>query len=135
MNEATRLYNPDTLAKPVGYTHVTVPALGPLAFISGQIALDRQGNVVGAGDLRAQTIQVFENLRHALAAVGATFADVVKLTYFLTDMTQMPIVREVRGEYLDLAKPPASTAVGVTGLARPELMIEIEAIAVLPHGV
>ena len=131
MDTTPRFVNPPSMATPTGYTHVAV-ATGPLAFISGQIALDGQGDIVGIGDFRAQTEQVFANLQLALEAVGAGFEHVVKLTIFVTDMTQMPIVREVRNRYVDTSRPPASTAVEISRLAREELMVEIEAVATVP---
>ena len=130
-----RFLNPDTLSKPPGYTHV-VDMAGParIIYIAGQLALDRSGKMVGVGDFRAQAIQVFENLKSALAAVGASFNDVVKTNTYVLDMSHRPILREVRDSYLNKAAPPASTLVGVTALAYPEALIEIEAIALLPAG-
>ena len=130
-----RFLNPDTLSKPPGYTHV-VDMAGParIIYIAGQLALDRSGKMVGVGDFRAQAIQVFENLKSALAAVGASFNDVVKTNTYVLDMAHRPILREVRETYLNKAAPPASTLVGVTALAYPEALIEIEAIALLPAG-
>jgi enamine deaminase RidA (YjgF/YER057c/UK114 family) len=80
----------------------------------------------------AQARQVFENLRGCLAAAGASFADVIKLTYFLTDVAQLPVIRGVRDQYVDTAAPPASTAVAVAALFRPEFLVEIEALALVP---
>ena len=122
--------NPAELTKPTGYTHVVKSAPGTTIYISGQIAFDRDGRVVGVGDFRAQTVQVFENLKAALAACGATFADVVKVTTFVTDMKNAPTLREVRAGYFG-PNPPAGTLVQVSGLVIPELMIEIEAVAVV----
>jgi enamine deaminase RidA (YjgF/YER057c/UK114 family) len=121
--------NPDALSKPTGYSHVVTVTGGKPVFIAGQVSLDRQGNVVGVGDLKAQARQVYENLKTALAAAGATFKDVTKITTFLTRIDRIAEVREVRAAYFQGAEPPASTTVGVTGLARPELLIEIEAVA------
>src|SRR5215510_7966942 len=106
--------NPTELTKPTGYTHVVKSAPGSTTYISGQIAFDKDGKVVGAGDFRAQTVQVFENLKAALAACGATFADVVKVTTFVTDMKNAPILREVRTEYFG-KQPPAGTLVQIAG--------------------
>jgi enamine deaminase RidA (YjgF/YER057c/UK114 family) len=94
------------------------------------VALDETGKLVGPGDPEAQARQVFANLGRALAAAGASFADVVKLNYYLTDITLLPAVRAIRDEYVDTAGPPASTAVQVSALAGPEFMIEIEAWAI-----
>ena len=135
MTSKPRFLNPDALSKPPGYTHV-VDMAGParIIYIAGQLALDRSGKMGGAGDFRAQAIQVFENLKSALAAVGASFNDVVKTNTYVLDMAHRPILREVRETYLNKAAPPASTLVGVTALAYPEALIEIEAIALLPAG-
>jgi enamine deaminase RidA (YjgF/YER057c/UK114 family) len=129
---AGRYVNPPGLVKPSGYTHVVVAAEGRTACIADRVAFDSTGRVVGAGDFRAQTEQVFANLRRALSSVGASFGDVVKTTTYLTDAAQGALVREVRAKYFDPTRPPANTLVPVPALARPELMIEIEAVAVLP---
>jgi 2-iminobutanoate/2-iminopropanoate deaminase len=123
--------NPPTLSKPTGYTHI-VEVTGPAktVYISGQIAYDKDGRVVGAGDMKAQAEQVFKNLQAALTAAGATFSDVVKMNTYITDMDKAPAVREVRARYFG-ETTPASTFVQVAGLVRPELMLEIEVIAVV----
>jgi enamine deaminase RidA (YjgF/YER057c/UK114 family) len=120
---------PDGLAPGPGYSHA-VTGRGRWVAIAGQIALDGAGNLVGSGDPEAQTRQVFANLDRALAAAGASFTDVIKLNFYLTDMAMLPVVRAIRSEYLDAARPPAATAVQVSALAMPGLMIEIEAWAV-----
>jgi 2-iminobutanoate/2-iminopropanoate deaminase len=124
--------NPPTLSKPTGYTHIVeVNGPGKTIYVSGQIALDKDGKVVGAGDMKAQAEQVFKNLQAALDAAGAKFSDVVKMNTYITDMEQAPAVREVRARYFgDTA--PASTLVQVMHLARPEFMLEIEVIAAVP---
>ena len=126
--------NPPTLSTPTGYTHVVeVSGATRTVYISGQIALDQAGNLVGQGDMKAQAEQVFKNLQAALSAAGAKFTDVVKMTTFVTDMQLAPAVREVRARYFGAATP-ASTLVQVVHLARPELMIEVEVIAAVPEG-
>ena len=126
-----RYTNPPTIAHPTGYTHI-VEATGARTFyISGQVALDASGAIVGQDDMRAQAQQVFANLHAALQAVGASFSNVAKLTYFIVDMTQMPVVREVRDQFIQPEQLPASTAVEVRRLAREEFLLEIEAVAVL----
>lgn len=121
--------NPPTLSTPTGYTHV-VEVTGPVKtiYIAGQIAFDKEGKIVGAGDMKAQTEQVFKNLEAALAAAGAKFSDVVKMNTYVTDISQAPVLREVRARYFG-STVPASTLVQVVALARPGLMIEIEVIA------
>jgi reactive intermediate/imine deaminase len=126
-----RFLNPPELAPAPGYTQVVEVTGGRTIYVSGQIAMDRSGEVVGEGDLKAQTRQVFENLKAALAAAEAGFGDVVKLSYYLTDISQIAAVRGVRDEYVDTGNPPASTAVEVRRLFRKELLIEVEAVAVV----
>ncbi|MCP2013148.1 reactive intermediate/imine deaminase [Deinococcus sp. HSC-46F16] len=115
-----------------GYSHLAEVRGGRTVYLSGQIAVNAQGEVVGAGDFTAQARQVFENFQLALAEVGLTFGHVVKLTLFLTDMAHLPQLRAVRDELIDLAQPPASSAVQVAALVRPELLVEVEAIAAAP---
>ena len=126
--------NPDTVAAPVGtYSQAVRVETGDAVWIhvSGQIAIDREGNLVGPGDLRAQTRQVFENLRAILEAHGATFADVVKIGTYLTTLDDLAGMREVRSDYLT-SEPPASTAVQVVALVVPDALIEIDLVAVVP---
>jgi enamine deaminase RidA (YjgF/YER057c/UK114 family) len=123
--------NPETIHPPFGYTHVVEVTAGRPVYIAGQIALDRSGALVGPGDVGAQARQVFDNLQAALASVGAAFDQVVKLTFYLLDVGQLPAVREVRDRYVNTAQPPASTAVEVRRLARDDLLIEVEAIAII----
>lgn len=120
---------PEGLAAGPGYSHVAT-GRGRLVITAGQVALDSSGEIVGAGDTAAQAQQVFENLRLALAAAGASFNDVVKLTYYLVDTNDLPQVRQVRDQYINRERPPASTAVQVAALFRPEMRIEVEAIAI-----
>ena len=126
--------NPPALSTPTGYTHI-VEVTGPAktVYISGQIAYDKDGKVVGAGDMKGQAEQVFKNLQAALDAAGAKFSDVVKMNTYVTDMDKAPAVREVRARYFG-DTTPASTLVQVVHLARPELMLEIEVIAVVAAG-
>ena len=105
---------------------------GRTAYIAGQVAFDSTGKVVGAGDFQAQAEQVFANLRRALTSVGASFRDVMKTTTFLTDLKNLPALRDTRARYFDAAHPPANTLVPVTTLARPDLLLEIEAVVDLP---
>jgi enamine deaminase RidA (YjgF/YER057c/UK114 family) len=123
--------NPEGMHRPTGYTHVVEVTAGRPVYISGQVALDGAGELVGPGDVAAQARQVFENLQAALGSVGAGFEQVVKLTVYLVDATQMPAVREVRDRYVDTARPPASTAVEVRRLVRDDLLVEVEAVAIL----
>lgn len=125
------LINPEGLPPTNGYSHA-VSFTGPLVVISGQVPMDADGNVVGADDPRAQTRQVFHNLRGALAAAGSDLAHVVKLTVFLTSMGDLADFRGVRDEFIDARRPPASSLVQVSGLVHPAFRIEIEALATVP---
>lgn len=125
-----RHVNPPGLSTPTGYTHVVAPQRGRLVFIAGQVAADRSGTVVGKGDFRAQVKQVFENLKVAAEAAGGTMADIAKINVYATDLSQLAAMREVRAQYFT-GPPPASTLVQVVALARPEYLIEIEAILVV----
>jgi enamine deaminase RidA (YjgF/YER057c/UK114 family)/quinol monooxygenase YgiN len=122
--------NPPGLSTPTGYSHVVTARGGRTIYIAGQVALDAKGQVVGKGDLAAQTRQVFENLGTALNAAGATFANVVKANTYMRDASQVAVLREIRSKYFtrDL---PASTLIEVPRLANPDFLIEIEVIAVV----
>jgi enamine deaminase RidA (YjgF/YER057c/UK114 family) len=125
--------NPSGVSQPTGYTHVVRADGSRTVYISGQVAVNSGGEVIGRGDLSRQADQVFENLRTCLMSVGAGFQDVVKLTTYVVNFRpeDRAIVAAARQKHLPAVNPPASTLVGVQALARPELMIEIEAIAVL----
>jgi enamine deaminase RidA (YjgF/YER057c/UK114 family) len=130
-----RFINPSTMSKPPGYTHV-VEATGPgrIVYIAGQLGLTLDGKLAGPpGDFRAQATQAFENLKNALAAVGAGFEHVVKLNNYLVDMAHLGIFREVRDKFIDTSAPPASTTIAISTLARPGALLEVELVAVVPH--
>lgn len=130
MSELTRIPAPDGVAPSAQYSHVVL-GTGRFVAVSGQLALDEDGKLVGEGDPAVQARQVFENLRRCLAAAGATFDDVVKLTYFVTDMAHLPAIREARAAHIPDDRLPASSAVQVASLVRPEFLIEVEAFAVI----
>jgi reactive intermediate/imine deaminase len=122
-------YRVDGLPEPFSHYTDAVRA-GDLLFVSGCVALDADGNLVGEGDVVAQTRQVFENIGLCLTAAGASFADVVKVTTFLMNIDDRPAVNEVRKQVFGAAKP-ASTLVEVSALVLPEFLIEVEAVAVV----
>jgi 2-iminobutanoate/2-iminopropanoate deaminase len=125
-----RFLNPPSLPASRGYTQVVdVPPGHRLVYLSGQVPLDSTGALRGGSDFRSQAKQVFENLRSGLAAVGADFNDVVKLNFYVTDVRNLPALREVRDRYVNVAAPPASTLVQVSGLFRDDVLLEVEAIA------
>jgi len=124
--------NPPELGAPPGYSQIVEIAAGRIVFISGQTAVDADGNVVGKNDFAAQAAQVFHNLSLALLARGCTAANLVKLTVFLTDMNNLGAYREVRNRFFATVTPPAApavTLVEVSKLYGLDFMIEIEAIA------
>ena len=129
----TRFINPSTLPSTPGYTHVVEITHGRTIFISGQVALNSSGEIVGQQDFRAQTQQVFENLKAALEAVAADFTHVIKLNIYVVDISQIQTLREIRDRYVNTQHPPASTLVEVRKLAHEDFLIEIEAVAHLPE--
>ncbi len=124
--------NPSSLPTPHGYTHIVVTK-SKLAYISGQVALNSKGELVGSGDFRAQAKQAFENLQTALASVGARSDQIIKLNYYVVglDHNKVLALREVRDQYIDKEHPPASTLLGVQALFREDCLIEIDAIVAL----
>jgi 2-iminobutanoate/2-iminopropanoate deaminase len=127
-----RFINPKSLPAPRGYTHVVeVPAGARLLYLSGQVPLDKDGNLVGAGDFRRQAEQVFRNLGLALAEAGASFADVVKLDYYVRDVSHLSELRAIRDQHVNIKAPPASTLVEVSRLFRDDVMLEVDAIAAI----
>jgi enamine deaminase RidA (YjgF/YER057c/UK114 family) len=135
LSAQTEFLKPEGLAPANGYSHVVVAKPGKLVFIAGQVANDKQGKVVGKDDLKAQAVQVFANLKTALAAAGATFDDVVKITWYVKSYKPefLPTLREVRNAYVNKDKPPASTLVGVAALFQDDYLLEVDAIAVVPE--
>lgn len=125
-----REYRIQGLAEPISHYTDAVVA-GELLFISGLVAVDRNGELVGGDDVAAQARQVFENMRAVLAAAGCGFEDVVKVTVYLTDVDDRPKINPVRQEVFGDARP-ASTLVEVSRLAVPGAKVEIEAVALIP---
>lgn len=124
--------NPPGLYDPPGYTHVVEVSGGRTVYIAGQVATDAQGNLVGENDFRAQLKQVLENIGIALQSVGGDFPNIVKINIYVTDMSNIQAIRDVRDDYFDIENPPASTLVEVSKLANANYLLEIEAVAVLP---
>ena len=125
-----QIINPAGMAPPSGYSYAVKKAGTPV-FISGQVALDGAGKLVGDGDAAAQTEQVFQNLRTVVEACGGTMADIVKITVFVTDPAYRPAVAAARQKHFADGDYPASTYLVVAALAVPQLLVEIEAVAVL----
>jgi len=128
------IFSPATMPPPVGYSHVAKVNKGTLIYLAGQVSSDATGKLVGEGDFEAQAEQVFRNLKLGLEAAGATMADIVKMNVYIVaevDQSEVPKLRAVRDRYVNTAKPPASTLLFVTRLARPGWLIEIEAVAAI----
>lgn len=128
MSDASPAFaSPPDLPAPAGYSHVvTIPA-GRLVWTSGQVGIAADGSVPSGCE--AQTQLVFENVGRALAAAGAGWHDVVKLTFYVVSVDELEIIRAVRDEYVNTGAPPTSSLVQVAGLFRPDLLIEVEAVA------
>ncbi|GAA1135948.1 enamine deaminase RidA (YjgF/YER057c/UK114 family) [Kitasatospora gansuensis] len=133
MSQLVRIGDPAGVAPSGRYSHVVVGS-GRQVFVSGQVAFDEQGKLVGEGDALAQARQVFGNIGRCLAAAGAGFEHLAKLTVFVTDIGYLPAVRTAWDEALGSAHAPASSAVQVAGLFQPGLLVEIEAYAVVPEA-
>lgn len=130
-SSGSRFLNPPGLPTPSGYSHAIVAPAGRTIHVSGQLPVDKDGKLVGAGDFAAQAEQVFANLKTALAAAGASFDDVVKLNMYVTDMKQIAALRVARDRYIDLQQPPTSTLVEVNRFVKDGVMVEIDATAVI----
>ncbi|GAA1795173.1 RidA family protein [Planosporangium flavigriseum] len=130
-----RLTTAPGLAPGPGFAHA-VTVSGRVAFVSGQVSVDAEGRVVGAGDLAAQTRQALTNMYAVLRELGADWSDVAKLGWYLLDVTQVQTIRDVRDELIRPAlgelPNPASTLVQVPALVRPEFLVEVDAVVALP---
>ncbi|MFN8592839.1 MAG: RidA family protein [Thermomicrobiales bacterium] len=127
---AKRFLSPATMPKPFGYSQVVEVRATRTVYLAGQVPFDAENNLVGEGDFSAQVRQTFENVRLGLEAVGMSFANVVKMQFFLTDIANLPNVRAIRDSFINTAEPPASTSVEVAALFRPDVMFEMDVVAV-----
>ncbi|HTF31635.1 MAG TPA: RidA family protein [Flavitalea sp.] len=129
-----KFINPSTVASPKGYSQASVVDLGKstMVIISGQVPLDVQGNLVGKNDFAKQAEQVFANIKNIVVSQGGKMEDVVKFGMYILDVKNIPILRQVRDKYVNVANPPASTLVQVSSLFRDDIMLEIEATAIIP---
>ena len=126
------VYNPPTLCRPFGiFSNVALADQGRTCFVSGQVAIDSEGNLVGKGDIRLQTRQVLHNILAALEPVGGALEDIACINVFLVNMEHLQAVHEVRAEFWS-GDYPASTLVQVAGLVHPDYLIEINATAIIP---
>jgi len=128
-----RFINPPGLLRPGAYTPAVVAHGGRTIYVAGQVAQNEKGDVVGAGDLRAQAEQVYQNLGLALKGAGATFNDLVKINVYVVNFKpeHRDVMSQVRARHVSKDSPPASTLVGVQALAKPEYLVEVEGIAVV----
>ena len=126
--------NPKALSLPKGYSQAAEIDMGSsrMIIMAGQVSLDKNGNLVGKGDLAQQTEQCFANIKHIVEDAGGTMNNIVKLTYYVKDVAKAPQVRTIRDKYINTATPPTSTLVEVSKLFRDDILIEIEATAVIP---
>src|SRR5258705_3384923 len=123
-----------TLPPPVGYSHIAKVNRGTLIYLAGQVSSDASGKLVGEGNFEAQAEQVFRNLKIAVEAAGGAMTDIVKLNVYLVaevDQAEVPTLRAIRDRYVNVEKPPASTLVVVSRLARAGWLVEIEAVAAI----
>lgn len=125
-----RYLSPETMPAPFGYSQVVESTGTRTVHVAGQVPLNARNELVGEGDFQAQVRQAFENVRLALEAVDMTFNDVVKIQFFLTDIVNLPQVRGIRDEYINTEQPPASTSVQVVALFRPEVLFEMDVVAI-----
>jgi 2-iminobutanoate/2-iminopropanoate deaminase len=128
--------NPSSVATPKGFSHAAIIDLGncKMIIMSGQVAFDKQGNLIGKDNVEKQTEQVFLNIKSIVEELGGSMNNIVKLGYFLTDVTQIQTIRNVRDKFINIKNPPASTLVEVSKLFRDDVLIEIEATAIIPKN-
>ncbi|RWY51017.1 RidA family protein [Mucilaginibacter gilvus] len=129
------LVNPATVVTPKGYSQLAVLDLGAskMLILSGQVALDKDGNLNGKGDIAKQIEQTFANIKAIIESQGGAMANVVKLNYYLLDVANIQTLRAIRDKFIDVNHPPASTLVQVSKLFREDILVEIEATAVIPN--
>ena len=124
-------HNPTSVFTPPSYSQAASVSGGRTIYVSGQVAFDTNGVVVGKGDLRAQVRQVYENVAASLAAAGATFDDVVKVNTYVVglDPTKAGTIRDARAPFMPKSHVAASTMVGTSSLIHPDLLLEVEVVA------
>lgn len=128
-----KFINPASVSSPRGYSHAAVVDLGTckMLILSGQVALDNKGNLVGKDDFGKQAEQVFQNIKSIVEAAGGKMNDVVKLGFFVRDVSQLQTLRAVRDKFVNVKNPPASTLVQVSKLFRDDILLEVEATVVI----
>ena len=133
-NSDAKFVDPDTVAHLPGLSQAVVLPGAKLVFVSGQVGLNSKGELAGSGDFRAQAKQAFENIKAVLTAAGTTPANIVKINYYVVDLDEAKrnALRDVRNEFIDTKRAPASTLAGVQRLFRPDVQIEIDVVASVP---
>lgn len=130
-----KFINPSTVSTPKGYSHAAEVNLGTckMLIMSGQVAIDNKGNLVGKGDFNKQAEQVLQNIKNIVESAGGNMNDVVKLGFYVVDINQVPTLRLVRDKFINLKTPPTSTLVQVNKLFRDDILLEVEATAIIPN--
>jgi len=130
-----KFLNPPSVSSPKGYSHAVQVDLGTcrMLIISGQVAIDSKGNLVGKGDFAKQSEQAFQNIKNIVENAGGTMDNVVKLGFYILDVNQIQTLRSVRDKFINTKSPPASTLVQVSKLFRDDVLVEIEATAIIPN--
>jgi 2-iminobutanoate/2-iminopropanoate deaminase len=129
-----KFINPPSVSTPTGYSHAAIIDLGncKMVMISGQVPIDSQGNLIGKGDFAKQAEQVFINLKNVVTEAGGTMDNLVKTMVYITDIAQIQTFRNIRNRYVNSRNPPAATLAQVNKLFRDDVLIEMEAVAVIP---
>lgn len=130
-----KFINPSNISAPKGYSHAAEIDLGTakMLIISGQVAIDSKGNLIGKGDFNKQAEQVFQNIKSIVERAGGNMDNIVKLGFYVLDINQVPTLRLVRDKYVNIKTPPASTLVQVSKLFRDDVLLEVEATAIIPN--
>ncbi len=133
-SDLVRFENPPSVVTPKGYTQAVIIDFGKFKMVtmSGQVPFDSLGSLVGKGDFYMQAEQVFRNIKKIVEQAGGNMSHLIKLGFFVTDMTQLPALREVRDKFINKSKPPTSTLVQVSRLFRDDVFLEVEASAIIP---
>lgn len=130
-----KFINPSTVSTPKGYSHAAEIDLGTckMLIMSGQVAIDTKGNLIGKGDFGKQAEQVFQNIKNIAEDAGGNMNNIVKLGFYVLDVNQVPTLRLTRDKFVNIKTPPASTLVQVSKLFRDDILLEVEATAIIPN--
>ena len=130
-----KFINPSTISPPKGYSHAAVIDLGTckMLIMSGQVAIDTKGDLIGKGDFSKQAEQVFQNIKNIVEDAGGNMNNIVKLGFYVLDVNQVPTLRLIRDKFVNIKTPPASTLVQVSKLFRDDILLEVEATAIIPN--